>query len=89
MSSQEILSKLLNKFNNDPFNPKKIYFNFKEIVDIDKSIILEIKLGSSESNSYVFKKYVEDKSQKEEDKEELHYTAICEILKVFYNYIDN
>jgi len=89
ISSEQILTSLVNKINRDPMNPKKFYFIFKEIVEIDKSIILEIKFGVSENQSYTFKKYVKNETEKNQDKEELFYMSITKIFDIVYDVIDN
>lgn len=89
ISSEQILTSLVNKINRDPMNPKKLYFTFKEIVDLDGSIKLEIRFGVSFNNSYVFIKNVISKTEKDEDKEELFKMAITKIFEIIYDVIDN
>jgi len=89
ISSEEILISLVNKINRDPMNPKKFYFTFKEIVDLDKSRVLEIKFGVSENQSYTFRKFVTNGTSKDECRKELYDMAVSKIFEIIYDVIDN
>lgn len=89
ISSEEILTSLVNKINRDPMNPKKFYFIFKETIDIDKHITLDIMFGVSENQSYTFRKYVRSETYKNQDKEDLFDLAIAKIFEIIYDVIDN
>lgn len=88
MNSIETLESILKIVNNSPFNSKKIYFNFTEIVENDNGITLEVKFGASEKRSLIFKQYLKSNINIEKEKEILFYKVIQTIFEYVYNRFD-
>lgn len=89
MKSIDVLNSIINIYNQNPLNQKKIYFTFTTIVELDKSKTLEAKFGISENNSIILRQIVIKDNDLDKRKEILFLNVIEAIFENIYDRIDS
>ncbi len=89
MTTFEAMSHVIDRYNSNPFNAKKFYYQFSELVDKDNRTRFEIKFGVSHNQSITLVDVVMDGEDKGQVKERIYRELLEYIFTHTYFYLDN